>query len=47
MFKKIRGIPDEKCLTCKLKKICRGGCANCWTNYTMREFEQYAEKFKN
>ena len=47
MFKKIRGVPDEKCLTCSLKKICRGGCANCWTNYTMREFEQYCENFKN
>ena len=46
MFKKLRGTPDEKCWTCPYRKICKGGCANCWTNYTMQELEEYKKEYE-
>ncbi len=40
MFARLRGVPDETCLSCAKAATCGGGCVTNWTNYSFSELQQ-------
>ena len=47
IYKKLRGIPDLNCLSCKLFKHCQGRCVCNWTNYNFKELKQMISDYDN
>lgn len=39
IYKKLRGLPDERCNDCDVVSMCRGRCVCNWTNYTFDELK--------
>ena len=40
MFARLRGAPDESCLSCNHAATCGGGCVTNWTNYSFSELQK-------
>lgn len=44
IYSKLRGIPAESCLKCKLFANCQGRCVCNWTNYSFVDIQKYKLK---
>lgn len=44
LFARLRGAPDEACLSCEKAATCGGGCVTNWTNYSFEELQKLNPK---
>ena len=43
IYKKLRGIPADDCLNCKLFQNCQGRCVCNWTNYSYNDINRWKQ----